>query len=74
MAPAWSNAACRPNPHPWPTTFVASESSTSRAGPRSAFPVRSATTSSAAICQFPAKASAGTTIRFSAYPQIVMVQ
>ncbi len=65
-APVWSMAVWTPNPNPCPTISVDSESSTSRAGPRMALPVRSATISSAAICQLPAKASAGTTSRFMA--------
>ena len=44
---------------------VASDNRTSRAGPRMLFPVRSRATRIAAIHQFPAKASAGTAIRFT---------
>jgi len=54
---------------PWPTTFVAPESSTSRAGPRKLFPFARAITSSAASCQFPAKASRGTATSVRVYPQ-----
>ena len=66
------SAGRSPNRGPPPTVTLLS--STSRAGPRMALPVRSITTSSAAICQLPANAMAGTTIRLTPYPMMVMVQ
>ena len=74
IAPVWSIAAWMPNPLPWPTTPVASESSTSRAGPRIALPVRSAMISTAAICHVCTNARPGIAMRFIAYPAMTIGQ
>ena len=60
-APNWSSASCTPNAQPYPMSFAAWESIASRGGLRMPLPIRSAMISSAATCQFPARASSGTT-------------
>jgi hypothetical protein len=74
MAPIWSIASCRPNPHPCPTSEQACESITSRAGVRNAFPILSVIKRTAAISHLPASARSGTASKFIKYPVIVIAQ
>ena len=63
-----------PNAHPYPMSLAAWESIASRGGLRMPLPIRSAMIRTAAICQFPASASKGTTDICRMYPPIVIGQ
>ncbi|COW53798.1 Uncharacterised protein [Mycobacterium tuberculosis] len=60
IAPTWSSASCTAKPRPRPVTLAACDSRVSLAGPRTAFPTRSAMTNAHATHRAPAMPSSGT--------------